>query len=346
MGPQTLLGGLLDRLTGHAKCGTLPGVEMFRLRSLHPGGRSGSISHEYARSVALDLPELVTIDLNGPVRYRAWNGPVDTTFVLIHGLGGSHLNWLQVAPGLAGLGRVFALDLPGFGWSPRDGRGSGLMDERRTVSRFIEERATGRVVLAGHSMGGVIAILQAAVEPSSAGGLVLTSTALPWSRGGLPHPAVMSAFALYGTPFVGDRFARARTRRLDPERMVRFGFRMITADPSTIPDEVLRLHVDLVRERQGDLDAPDAFLDAARSMLRLGRRPDVSARALRGIECPVLLLHGRRDRFVPSAFAETVLAAHPTWRGRIFPGLGHAPQMEAPGRWLTEVADWYAEAVR
>jgi pimeloyl-ACP methyl ester carboxylesterase len=54
-------------------------------------------------------------------------------------------------------------------------------------------------------------------------------------------------------------------------------------------------------------------------------------------------MHGRRDRFVPAAFAEAILARRPAWRGRIFPDLGHAPQMEAPGRWLTEVADWYAE---
>jgi pimeloyl-ACP methyl ester carboxylesterase len=296
--------------------------------------------------VTLDLPQLTSIDLDGPVRYRAWDGPGDTTFVLIHGLGGSHLNWLQVAPGLAGLGRVLALDMPGFGWSPRDGRGSGLMDERRILSRFITELATERTVLAGHSMGGVIAILQAAVEPASAAGLVLTSSALPWSRGSLPHPAVIGAFALYDTPLVGDRFARIRMRRMDPEQVVRFGYRMIASDPSSIPDEIVRMNVDLVRERQGDPDAPDAFLDAARSMLRLGKRPDVSARAMAAVECPVLLLHGRRDRFVPSAFAEAVLGGHPTWRGRIFPGLGHAPQMEAPGRWLSEVADWYAEVVR
>jgi pimeloyl-ACP methyl ester carboxylesterase len=293
--------------------------------------------------LSLDLPELATIDLDGPVRYRVWDGPDDTTFVLIHGLGGSHLNWLQVAPGLAGLGRVLALDLPGFGWSPRDGRGSGLMDERRILSRFVAELSTGRTVLAGHSIGGVIAILQAAVEPASTGGLVLTSSALPWSGGGLPHPAVIGAFALYDTPGVGDRLAGVRMRRMDPERVVRFGYRMIASDPSSIPEEIVRMNVDLVRERQGDPDAPDAFLDAARSMLRLGRRPGVSGRALGGIACPVLLLHGRRDRFVPASFAEAVLASHPSWRGRIFPGIGHAPQMEAPGRWLSEVADWFAE---
>ncbi len=56
--------------------------------------------------------------------------------------------------------------------------------------------------------------------------------------------------------------------------------------------------------------------------------------------CPVLVLHGRRDRFVPAAFAEAELARHPGWRGRFFDDLGHIPQMEAPGRWLSEVADW------
>lgn len=295
--------------------------------------------------MSLDLPELASVDLDGPVRYRAWDGPNETTFVLIHGLGGSHLNWLQVAPGLAGLGRVLALDLPGFGWSPRAGRGSGLMEERRTVSRFVAELASGRVVLCGNSMGGVIGVLQAAVEPSSVAGLVLTSSALPWSRGGFPHPAVIGAFATYDTAFMGDRLVRARMRRMDAEQVVRLGYRMVAADPRSIPEEIVRLNVDLVRERQGDPDAPAAFLDAARSMLRLGRRPDVSARALAGVRCPVLLLHGRRDRFVPAVFAEAVLAGHPTWRGRIFPDLGHAPQMEAPGRWLAEVADWYAELV-
>ena len=135
-------------------------------------------------------------------------------------------------------------------------------------------------------MGGVIAILQAAVEPASAAGLVLTASALPWTRGGFPHPAVMGAFAMYDTPRVGDRFARMRMRRMDPEQVVRFGYRMVMADPSSLPEEIVRLNVDLVRERQDDTDAPDAFLDAARSMLRLGKRPQVSARALDGVAMP------------------------------------------------------------
>ena len=80
-------------------------------------------------------------------------------------------------------------------------------------------------------------------------------------------------------------------------------------------------------------------------MLRLGRRPETARRALDNITCPVLLLHGRRDRLVPVAFAEAELARHPAWRGRFFRDLGHIPQMEAPGRWLAEVADWFADAI-
>ena len=60
------------------------------------------------------------------------------------------------------------------------------------------------------------------------------------------------------------------------------------------------------------------------------------------VDQPVLLMHGRRDRLVPVRFAETELRRHPAWRGRFFPDLGHVPQMEAPGRWISEVADWHA----
>jgi pimeloyl-ACP methyl ester carboxylesterase len=291
--------------------------------------------------VGIELPELLSVDLDGPVRYRSWDGPGETTFVMVHGLGGSHLNWVQVAPGLAGLGRVVALDLPGFGRSPLAGRGAGLMDARRVLGRFIEELGTGDVVVCGNSLGGGIGILHAAVEPASLSGLVLTSSVFPWTRGGWPHPVVLGAFALYDVPGLGDRIVRERMRRLGPERAVRLAMRLIAADPRRIPSEIVDLNVELVRERRLDPEAPLAFVEAARSMLRLGRRPEVARRALDAVKCPVLILHGRRDRFVPAAFAEAMLARYPHWGGRIFPDLGHAPMMEAPSRWLSEVADWW-----
>jgi pimeloyl-ACP methyl ester carboxylesterase len=292
--------------------------------------------------VALLLPDLRTIDLDGPVAYRAWEGPEQTTFVMVHGLGGSHLSWIQVAPGLAGLGRVLALDLPGFGWSPRADRPSGLMDARRTVSRFIAELGSGEVVLCGNSMGGAVVMLQSAVEPDSAAGMVLTGSVFPWSGRTAPTPAIVAAFSAYRLPWVGETLVASRSRVLDPERAVHLAFRYVAADPGSIPDEVVRLHADLLRRRAADPESIPAFLEAARSMLRLGRHPETARRALDHVRGPVLILHGQRDRLVPVSFARAELRRHPAWRGRFFPDLGHVPQMEAPGRWISEVADWQA----
>lgn len=294
----------------------------------------------------VQLPALRSLDLDGPVVYRQWDGPEETTFVLVHGLGGSHLNWVQVAPGLAGLGRVVAPDLPGFGRSPLAGRDARLMGLRRTLAALMDETATGRVVLVGNSMGGALGILQAAVQPETVAGLVLTCSALPWTRGAIPHPLVIGGFAITDTPGLGDAFVAVRLRRLSPDRIVRLGLMVTTADPRRIPDEIVQLHIELVREQREDPEAPTAFVEAARSLLRLGRRPDVAARAMDAVHAPVLLLHGRRDRLVPARAAEAALARYPAWRGRIFPDLGHVPQMEDPGRWVAEVADWSATVLR
>lgn len=293
----------------------------------------------------MDLPDLRTTDLDGPVAYREWEGPPDTAFVLVHGLGASQLSWVQVAEGLSGLGRVLAIDLPGFGASPLAGRRAGLMDHRRVVSRFIGSLGVERVVLGGSSMGGALSILQAAVEPSSVKGLVLTNSVFPWKFGRSPHPLIMASFGIYATPGLGEWFVSWRLHEMEPEQTVGLSLRLLAADPSSIPEDVVQLLIDLVRKRRDDPDVARAFLQTARSMLRLGRHPATARRALDNITCRVLLLHGRRDRLVPVAFAEAELARHPGWRGRFFRDLGHIPQMEAPGRWLAEVADWFADAM-
>jgi pimeloyl-ACP methyl ester carboxylesterase len=293
-----------------------------------------------------ELPDPRTIDLDGPIVFREWPGPEDTTFVLIHGLGGSHLNWVQVAPGLSGLGKVVALDLPGFGRSPAAGRGARVMDSRRSLTRFLDEVAPDRAVLVGNSMGGLVAMTEAAVEPDRVAGLVLTASVFPWVGGAWPHPVVLGAFALYDLGGVGERVVRARRRSVSPEAFGAFGLRLLTVDPGRIPADVVALQVELIRDTRDDPDQPRSFVEAARSITSFVRNPSISSRVMGAVACPVLVIHGRRDRFVPAAFAEAAMSSHPAWRGRILPGVGHVPQMERPDRWLGEVADWFAATLR
>jgi pimeloyl-ACP methyl ester carboxylesterase len=271
-----------------------------------------------------------------------WGGPSERTFVLVHGLGGSLLSWLLVAPGLAEHGRVLALDLYGFGRTSRDGHRSRMTDQQALVSRFIEEVAGGGpVVLVGNSMGGGISMLQAALEPGQVEGLVLSNSVFPYSRGALPAPIVVAGFAIYQIPRVGEWAAKQRITRLEAERAIELGLRIITADPSTVPDDLIRLHVEQLVRHQQNPDAGAAFLEAARSLLSLGRRPAVTRWLLGAIEAPVLAIHGAKDRLVPVGYARAA-SARPGWDLRVFDGVGHVPQMEASARWLAEVRAWLA----
>lgn len=291
----------------------------------------------------IQVPESRFAELGAPVHHVVWEGPRERTFVLVHGLGGSLLSWLLVGPGLARHGRVLALDLWGFGRTARDGHRSRLTEQRALVSRFVHEVAGGGpVVLVGNSMGGGIAMLQAALEPATVVGLVLSNSVFPFARGSLPAPIVMVGFGLYRIPRVGEWAARQRITRFEAERAVRIGLRIIAADPSTIPDDLVRLHVEQLVAHQQDPDAGPAFLEAARSLMALGRRPKTARWILEQVKAPVLAIHGRLDRLVPVGYARAAVRNRPGWELVELPGVGHVPQMEAPQDWLAAVESWLA----
>lgn len=287
----------------------------------------------------LALPPSRYADIGGPIHYLEWDGPPGRTFVLVHGLGGSHLQWIPVGPLLARHGRVLAVDLAGFGRTPRAGRSAKLTANRALLSRFLEEVVGGPAVLAGNSMGGGIAVMQAAVEPASVEGLILSSSVYPWAAGGMPSPMVVGGFALYRSR-LGEWAARQRVHAGNADRIVRLGFRISTVHPERIPEDLVVAHVDLLAEQAGDPDFAVAFLEAARSLLRLGQNPERGRLLLDDVKCPVIAIHGRRDRLVPASLAWTATEAHPSWWVRVLPDVGHIPQMEAPERWMTAVEEW------
>jgi pimeloyl-ACP methyl ester carboxylesterase len=281
-----------------------------------------------------------TVDLGGPVHYVDFGGPNGTpTVVLVHGLGGSHLNWDLLAPLLRPHARVLALDLPGFGRSEPGDRRTTVHDNVKVLDRFLTEVAGTPAVLVGNSMGGMISILQTAAAPWTVSGLVLLDAAVPGPRRAL-DPLVAVTFALYAIPMLGERFLALRRKRSTPLRQVRDMLRLCGVDPDALPAHTIDRSLALIEQRQ-DVPAMDkAFLSAARSLLRLLVDPRSYRTAMASIRVPVLMVQGDKDRLVPVAAARDIAGRHPHWRYLELPGVGHVPQLQVPERIATEVLAW------
>src|SRR5437870_1731680 len=191
-----------------------------------------------------------TLDVDGGPVHLADFGGTGPTMILVHGLGGSHANWLAVGPGLAAHARVLAPDLPGFGRTPLAGRSARVRANVELLDRLLDAVDGGPAVLVGNSMGGLIAMMEAAARPEKVAALVLVGPAQPRPRGALLDPAVALTFAAYAFPGVGERFLRWRAAWLGPERLVRQTLALCCADPASVPPDVVAAHVALARERE------------------------------------------------------------------------------------------------
>src|SRR5205814_821713 len=104
-----------------------------------------------------------TVDLDGPVHYVDFGGPADgPQLVLVHGLGGSCLNWCLLAPHLVTRARVVALDLAGFGLTHPRGRSTTVQANAALLDRFLRTVVGAPAILVGNSMGGMVSILESA----------------------------------------------------------------------------------------------------------------------------------------------------------------------------------------
>ncbi|HJP64821.1 MAG TPA: alpha/beta fold hydrolase [Actinomycetota bacterium] len=292
---------------------------------------------------ALGLPPSQWIDLDGPVHYREWVGPADgPTFVLVHGLGGSLLNWAGVAPGLAEWGRVVAVDLAGFGLTPLEGRSAGVSANRRLLRGFLHTLELPKVVLVGNSMGGMVSMLQAARDPDSVRALILVDAAFPRGRVRASQfsPKVAALFAAYSVSLVGERVARWRQRRLGAEGLVHETLRLCAPHPERIDPTLVAALIEQARLRMEFDYATPAFLEAARAIFRANVAPAKYRSLVRSVPHPALVIHGDQDRLVPVGGATEAARAHANWTLEVLPGLGHIPQMEAPELWLEKVEAW------
>jgi pimeloyl-ACP methyl ester carboxylesterase len=76
---------------------------------------------------------------------------------------------------------VFSVDLPGHGQTPIDGTPALLDAFAESLSGFLTTRSLSEVVLVGHSMGGILALLAAGQRPERVAAVVNLDGAVPIS---------------------------------------------------------------------------------------------------------------------------------------------------------------------
>jgi pimeloyl-ACP methyl ester carboxylesterase len=282
----------------------------------------------------------LTIDLDGPYHYADYGGDGDP-LVMLHGVGGCHLNCMGIAGGLTERFHVYALDLIGFGLTPLRGRRSSMLNNRRLAEAFVERVAGSPATLLGHSMGGAIAMLLAASDPALVARLVLLNPAVGEISTTLAAPfwtPVLDAMARAPRPSAA--VVRAITR-VDPARAVREGLRRGAFDPRELDPEMVAAHIELERRRSRQPEAYLGFLQAWRSMKDVvGDIDDFLATVVARIKAPTLLLHGAADPIVTIEFATRVAAAQPRWTVDILEGVAHAPHMQQPAETARRVLSW------
>jgi pimeloyl-ACP methyl ester carboxylesterase len=287
------------------------------------------------------------IDLDGPVHYLDFGGPADGPMIVcVHGLSGAAVNWAAIAPLLTDRYRMLAPDLAGHGLTRSGGRGTDVVANRALLHRFIESVSAGPVILMGNSMGGMISLLEASAAGPALAGVILIDPALPFVPA-RPDPLVAAIFVLCATPGIG-RLVMGQLRRLSPEATVAGLLRLCCADASRVPADVVAMHVTVARQREPVTGVGRETAAAMRSVIATAGLGSGQAyrRGIRSITCPVLLLHGDRDRLVPVSAARSAAREHPSWSLVVLPGVGHVPMLEAPRESAAAIIDWLGSVGR
>lgn len=280
----------------------------------------------------------------GPVHYVDFGGR-GPLVVLIHGLGASHATWLPVGDSLTAYGRVLAVDLAGFGFTPLGHRSAAVRANQRLLDALLQHVDGGPATLVGNSMGGVVSLLQATPPPESVAGVVLVNPGLARPLGTALDRRVETMFGRWLLPGLGERALARRWRRLTPADLVAETLGLCCVDRSRVPAETVDALVQVAMHVREAPNSRRAYLEALRSLLPLLGSPRRFAALCAAVTQPTLLLHGEDDLLVPVASARAVAQARPNWDVEYLTGVGHCPQLEAADRFTQVVGAWLCTAL-
>jgi pimeloyl-ACP methyl ester carboxylesterase len=223
-----------------------------------------------------------------------------TPLVLLHGYPLDHHLWDEVLPLLEDRFDVILPDLRGFGKSTTVDSPYGMDDFASDVAGLLDQLSIQKAAIAGHSMGGYVALAFARLYPERVSGLSLVSSQV------LADPP--------------DR-KEGRYKSAAEVEEKGLGGVVETMTPKFTPDAKLQAFARQSMERQ----QPAAYIGALKAMAeRLDSTPLLST-----FHFPVVLVHGDSDALIPIDRAREVKAALPLAHLVEIHGAGHMPMMEA-----------------
>ena len=247
--------------------------------------------------------------------------------VLLHGDGEGAMSWQWVLPALARTHRVYAPDLPGFGESAKPAADYSPAFFARFVVAFLDTLGIERTALAGHSLGGLIALHVALSHPARVTALCLVDSS------GLGRE-VHTAQALETAPGVGEAAIAWGRTPLGAAQRVQTYLALNYWRPERVPaawqGEMYRLG-----QLPGVLEATVA---AKRAIIDLAGQRQVMLGELPRLTMPTLVVWGTRDLTVPCYQAQDAVARLPRGRLALIPDCGHTPHVERPDLFIAALS--------
>lgn len=247
--------------------------------------------------------------------------------LLLHGWPTSSYLWRNVMPKIAERNRVLALDLPGFGVSdkPTDVRYSFDLFER-VIDEFLAALGIEEVSVAGHDLGGPIAVHWALQRPTKVSRVALLNTLL--------YPEFADAVRQFVIALSSPLTRAELVSQEGLEDVMHLG----VAHDSTLHDDVLAA---VTAPFASDDDR--IALAAAGTGLSLRGFAEIAA-GLPTLTVPVRVVYGANDRILPDV-ADTMVRLQRDVPHAVITtilGAGHFVQEDAPVQVGELMAEFFA----